>query len=117
VNELDVRSRVLLSRLSEPVDVHLNRRINEIGATETAAELVAGTSPLRNAESLRIRLDRTDPERMVDADLASAERVGARVITQGRLRGRRNLINLVNVHRYSCGCSAPVICDYWLCGQ
>jgi DNA processing protein len=83
MSDRDVRARVLLSRLSEPVDAHLNRRIIDIGAIETAAELVAGTSPLRNAESLRIRLDRNDPEHMVDADLASAERVGARVITPG----------------------------------
>lgn len=83
IHGVEVRSRVLLSRLSEPVDAPLHRRIAEVGAVETATELVEGTSPLRNAASLRARLSRGGPESLVDADLAAAQRVGARVLVPG----------------------------------
>ena len=78
----DIRARVLLSRLAEPADTRLQQRISEVGAAATARELLTHESPLRHADTLLVRMT-ADPDRMIDDDLAVAERLGARVLVPG----------------------------------
>jgi DNA processing protein len=80
----DLWGRVLLGRLSEPADTALALRVQEVGASRAAHEVISGRSPVRTLAGLRARLADRNPDDVVRADLAAAVRCEARIVCPGR---------------------------------
>ena len=77
--DADVRSRVTLSRLSEPGDEDMAGWVERLGAPEVLAQIRSARLPSNRLAQYQVRLDTADVE--VDLDLAA--RAGARLLVPG----------------------------------
>ena len=75
----ELRARAALSRLVEPGDQEMGRWLQDLGPQRALAQVVAGTLASRRLSHYRSRLASLD----VDADLAVAQGIGARVVLPG----------------------------------
>lgn len=75
----EIRSRVVLSRLTEPGDEELGRWVLRLGAPEVLARVRAGSLASNRLAHYRARLDGAD----ADLDLELAARAGARLVVPG----------------------------------
>jgi DNA processing protein len=75
----EVRARAALSRLAEPDDAELGRFLDDVGPEQVLAQIRAATLPSDRLPRYQARL----PGHDVDADLAMAAAVGARVVVPG----------------------------------
>ncbi|MGH8970653.1 MAG: DNA-processing protein DprA, partial [Actinomycetes bacterium] len=75
----DLRARAALTRLAEPGDREMGRCLEQFGSVEVLALIVGGRLPATRLGHYRARLASLD----VDADLAAADRLGARLVVPG----------------------------------
>ena len=83
-------ARAALTRVAEPRDAELGRRVRAEGAAAVLAAIAAGTLPSARLEHYRTRLGSVDPAE----DLAAAARLGARLVCPGDLEWPTQLDDL-----------------------
>lgn len=90
VTDAERLARALLTRLAEPGDTAIGRRVHEVGPEAVVGELRDGTSPLRRAEDYRPRLRAADPA----LDLGRLADLGGYFVVPGDIGWPRQLDDL-----------------------
>ena len=103
-------ARAALTRVAEPADAELGRRVRTESAAAVLAAIAAGTLDSPRLEHYRTRIGSVDPQE----DLATAARLGARLVCPGDLEWPTQLDDLGDAAPYALWVRGAADLRWWV---